>query len=187
MSKSVLDLSVHKVYVTISLVLLVPIRWETFARWLSFRAREGTLWQLEESWAGDLSCSMWMLRRQMGGALTMLKFALWFPFSRTPGWRRITTRVLHSHLLLHRQIWGELCSWRKERTGEVLLLWWQVALTVLFCSLGVLNYFMLRNNTNERIQVEVFLQFIQWVKLTPTCRHCFGDWGRHPVVMGKPT
>lgn len=83
-------------------------------------AGQGTCWQ---GLSMDLSV----------GGLKMLRFALWFPFSRAPGWWWITTRVLHRHLLLHGQIRGELCSRREERTGEVLLLWWQVALTVLFC------------------------------------------------------
>lgn len=77
-----------------------------------------------------LTSSTWSCA--MVGELEDVNVCLWFPFSRAPGWRRIATWLLHGHLLLHGQIWRQLRSWRKERPGQVLLLWWQVAPTVWF-------------------------------------------------------
>ena len=51
-----------------------------------------------------------------------VKVCLVFPFPRAPGRRWIAARLLHSHLLLHGQIRGQLHSWRKEWKGQVLLL-----------------------------------------------------------------
>ena len=34
-------------------------------------------------------------------------------------------------------------------------------------------------------EVDVLVQLIEKVKVTPTCMHCLGDQGSHPVAMGR--
>ena len=123
--------------------------------------RESLAFALPWARKGPPGCSGHLLaaskhRPEGGGAWKTLRFALCFPFPRAPGRRWIASRLLHSHLLLHGQIWGQLHSRRKERTGQVLLLWWQVALTVWFCFvLGVGGRYQTiwKNDMNERISV----------------------------------
>lgn len=122
-----------------------------------------------------------------GGGAWKLRFALCLPFPRAPGRRWITTRLLHSHLLLHGQIRGQLHSRRKEWTGQVLLLWWQVALTVLFCfCLGgrrwVPNYL---EEWYEWENFSILVQLLEKVRVSPTCMYCFGYQGIHPLLQNS--
>lgn len=130
------------------------------------------------------ACEHWCGGR---GTLKRLRFTLWFPFPRAPGWWWITSRVLHSYLLLHGQIWGELCSWRKERTGQVLLLWWQVVLAVLLCLWQGYQITLLKEWYKWKNLGECFGTTYKKGKVTPTCVSCLGmgqlplwPWGSQP-------